>query len=240
MQSVTLSLFRFGTVSARVWAFAQMATARFALRREAGIGFFKLLGSGTGEGFTPIPNVSVYAILATWPDHVTAQSQIAKSPTFRRYRAYAVEDCTLYLTPSTARGEWDGQAPFVTDAEPTNGPIAALTRATVKPLNALRFWRRVPDISQVIGDDPNVLFKIGVGEVPLLHQVTFSIWPDTQTMAQFARHDGPHARAIKAVRDGAWFKEELYARFALKNIEGTWEGGCPLQSRIPTYERPII
>ena len=89
---------------------------------------------------------------------------------------------------------------------------------------ALHFWRRVPDISAVIGADPNVSFKIGIGEVPLLHQVTFSIWPDAEAMAAFARHDGPHARAIAAVRSGDWFREELYARFAVIGARGTWEG----------------
>ena len=63
MQSVTLSLFRFGSVSARLWAFAQMATARFALKQVRDLQAFKLCGSGTGEGFTPVPNTSVYAIL---------------------------------------------------------------------------------------------------------------------------------------------------------------------------------
>ncbi|MEL6933929.1 MAG: spheroidene monooxygenase, partial [Pseudomonadota bacterium] len=87
---------------------------------------------------------------------------------------------------------------------------------------------RVPDISDMIGEDPNVAFKIGIGEVPLLHQVTFSIWPDTQGMARFARADGPHARAIKAVREGDWFHEELYARFNVRGDRGTWEGKRPL------------
>ena len=111
----------------------------------------------------------------------------------------------------------------------TKAPLAALTRATVKPRKVAQFWGRVPNISGVIGADPNVAFKIGIGEVPWLHQVTFSIWPDAQTMAQFARTPGgPHARAIQAVRDGDWFKEELYARFTVTGDSGTWEGKSPL------------
>jgi spheroidene monooxygenase len=81
--------------------------------------------------------------------------------------------------------------------------------------------------SRAIGADPNVMFKIGIGEVPWMQQVTFSIWPDAETMANFARADGPHARAIKAVRDGGWFKEELYARFRVDAVEGQWEGVTP-------------
>jgi spheroidene monooxygenase len=48
-------------------------------------------------------------------------------------------------------------------------------------------------------------------------------------MASFARTNGPHAEAIRAVRDGAWFKEELYARFAILGDSGTWGGTSPLQ-----------
>jgi spheroidene monooxygenase len=58
--------------------------------------------------------------------------------------------------------------------------------------------------------------------------VTFSIWPNAQSMADFARRDGPHARAIKAVRDGNWFAEELYARFRVIGEQGTWNGSSPL------------
>jgi spheroidene monooxygenase len=86
----------------------------------------------------------------------------------------------------------------------------------------------VPDISSVIGRDPNVAFKIGIGEVPLLHQVTFSVWPDAAAMAAFARGNGPHGCAIRAVREGNWFSEELYARFSVLGAEGKWGGGDPL------------
>jgi spheroidene monooxygenase len=107
----------------------------------------------------------------------------------------------------------------------------ALTRATMRMRTFLRFWRRVPDISAVIGQDPNVIFKIGIGEVPLLHQVTFSIWPDAASMANFARGDGPHGRAIRAVRDEGWFREELYARFAIIDHWGSWNGTSPLDQK---------
>ena len=79
----------------------------------------------------------------------------------------------------------------------------------------------------MIGKDPNVIFKIGIGEVPWLHQVTFSIWPDAASMNQFAR-TGPHAEAIRAVRTEGWFKEELYARFVVLGDQGTWGGASPL------------
>lgn len=229
MQSVSLSFFRFPSVAARLWALGMMGAARFALPKVPDIGFWKLCGSGTGEGFTPVPNTSVYAILATWPDLETARARTAEARIFQRYRNRSAEDWTVFLAPTSTRGAWSGERPFTISQEGGDGPLAALTRATVKPSVAAKFWKQVPDISDVIGDDPNVLFKIGIGEVPLLHQVTFSIWPDTQTMAAFARHpSGPHQRAIDAVRQGNWFREELYARFAVTGDAGTWGGSSPL------------
>lgn len=228
IQTVSLSFFRFSRGIDQLWAFAMMGAARLSLPRVPGIAFWKLLGSGTGEGFTPIPDTRVYAILATWPDLATARQQTAAAPIFRRYLRRASESWTVFLNPTSARGKWSGEAPFTPGQAPQAGPIAALTRASLRPHKALLFWARVPDISAGIGADPNVAFKIGVGEVPLLHQVTFSIWPDTQSMTAFARRDGPHARAIQAVRDGRWFREELYARFAVAGEAGTWNGKSPL------------
>jgi spheroidene monooxygenase len=231
ISTATLTLFRFSGLAARLWVLAQMALARPALRRESDLSFVKLCGSGTGEGFTPRPNWQVWAILAVWNTEEAARRGIAQSPVWQRWRARAAEDWTLFLQPASGRGTWSGTNPFVPQVPPVQAvdgqplqaqPLVALTRATLRLPHALRFWRRVPDISAAIGADANVVFKIGIGEVPLLHQVTISVWPDSASMAAFARAEGPHARAIRAVRAGDWFAEELYARFRLIGTAGRW------------------
>jgi spheroidene monooxygenase len=148
---------------------------------------FKLCGSGTGEGFTPIPNTAVYAILATWPDHDAARRAMLGTSVFRAYRDHADEAMTIFLTPPARGANGRGRSPSTPQDVTLDGPIAALTRATVKPSVALKFWGQEPDVSRAIGEDPNVMFKIGIGEVPWMQQVTFSIWPDARTMAEFAR-----------------------------------------------------
>jgi spheroidene monooxygenase len=228
IQTVTLSLFRFDGALTRAWVIGQMGAARLSFWRMPEVRFWKLCGSGTGEGFTPKPNWGVWAILACWPDEETARRALRQAPVYRRWRARAGECWTVLLQPISARGEWAGVQPFQPAPDDAAGPVAALTRASLKPAKALRFWHRVPDISAVIGADPNVAFKIGIGELPLLHQVTFSIWPDTAAMAAFARGDGPHGRAIRAVREEGWFREELYARFRILGALGTWGGKNPL------------
>ena len=231
-QVVTISFLRFDSLWARAWALTMMGGARMSLPRVPGIGFWKLFGSGSGEGFNLRPNPSVFAILATWPDMRSARDAHTSAPVFARYRARAAEHWTVYLSAQSARGAWSGTTPFTETDTNGIGPLAVLTRATIKPRTAARFWGRVPNISRVIGTNADVLFKIGIGEVPFLHQVTFSIWPDATRMAGFAR-TGPHAAAIQAVRDEGWFSEELYARFACLSEDGTWGGTSPLAGYTP-------
>ncbi|MEM8728428.1 MAG: spheroidene monooxygenase [Pseudomonadota bacterium] len=201
------------------------------MSRLAGLEFWKLCGSGTGEGFTPKPNTSVWGVLAVWQDKDTARETLKTRQPFAWYEAHAVESWTVFLRPTSARGAWSGRSPFaVAGGEPASasGAVVALTRATLKPQIAMQFWRRVPDISQMVGDNPDVMMKVGLGEMPLFRQITFSIWPDTVSMAKFARAPGPHAAAIKAVREEGWFQEELYARFEVLEEAGQWNGKQPV------------
>lgn len=228
MRAVTLSLFRFESVRDRVWAFGQMGFAHFAMRGLPGLGFYKLFGSGTGEGFTPKPNFGVYAILAGWASHECAHQALANEAVFRRYRAHATESWSLHMTPRRSWGKWARQAPFTVAETAAEGPIAVLTRATIKSSKTLKFWNHAPGVSEQIGANSDVLFKQGFGEVPLINQVTFSIWPDLDAMRSFAYGEGKHNSAICAVRSGGFFSEELYARFAIEKSVGQWSGAPPL------------
>ncbi len=112
-----------------------------------GIRFWKLCGSGTGEGFTPVPNTAVWAILATWESEAIARARVDHGPVWTRWRAHADEHWTVFLKPLAARGRWSGVAPFEGDAglplgadRRGRGALAALTRATIRPAMALKFW----------------------------------------------------------------------------------------------------
>ena len=59
-----------------------MGFARRKLRKINSISFFKLFGSGTGEGFTPYPNTSVYAILSVWENSEVAEQVIMTEQIF--------------------------------------------------------------------------------------------------------------------------------------------------------------
>ena len=209
--------------------------------------FLKQLGSGTGEGFSPRLYPDVYALLAVWRSRAAAEAGARDAPAYLRRRARCQENWTIFLEPISTRGRWSGAAPFEapeTAPPPVGEPIAALTRATIRPSRSLRFWAHEPAISERIGRDANVLFKIGLGEAPFLRQATFSIWPDLASLDAFARAPGPHAEAIRAVRREKLFAEELYARFRVVGEEGRWSGAPPLAAirtspHTPTSPPPV-
>ncbi len=204
-----------------------MGFARFMMRRQRNLTFWKLLGSGSGQGFTPNPNWGVYAILCVWSDRTSADAGVAQG-VFGRYRARASEFYTVFMAPFATRGQWSGCEPFQVSHPPVTGPIAVMTRATLKPRAIPKFWKMEPSVSALVGQNTQMIFKIGLGEKPFVQQMTFSIWPDVTPMAAFARGCGAHAEAISRVRAQDMFAEELYARFAITGSNGSWCGCDPL------------
>ena len=51
-----------------------------------GLQFYKLFGSGVGEGFTPVLNPTVYAIMAVWDNLADADQNIANSSIYKQYK----------------------------------------------------------------------------------------------------------------------------------------------------------
>lgn len=222
-QVVSLTLSRFDK-SAIPWAISQMQWSKGPLRAVPQIGFLKLMGTGAGAGFSTVPNLRVWTILSTWPNgHAAIEAQEAE--VLRTRRSRACETATLFLAPISSRGRWAREAPFAPRNDfHRSGPIAALTRATVRPAKLVRFWQRVPSISRTIEGEAAVRFMLGMGEVPYLHQVTFSVWDDADAMGEFSRRSATHGEAVRRVAEEGWFSEQLFARFRPLSGTGTWNG----------------
>lgn len=240
-QTVTVSTFRFRGLADCLWAFGQMQLARGPLARLPGIGFHRLFGSGSGASFDPRPDFGVYAILATWPSLEAARHAVEDAAVYRRWRDHAGENFTAYLSPVHAAGTWDGVAPFAAEKQAElPSPLAVLTRATIKLGKVIEFWRHVPAVSDSLVDQDGAAFAIGLGDIPWLHQVTVSIWPDVETMHRFAYRNGAHAAAIREAKARGWFKEDLFARFSVLETSGTWRGRAPLAARTTPAITPTI
>ena len=153
-----------------------------------GLVFIKLMGSGSKDGFSVIPNFSKYTLLCVWQSEDDANIFFENSAQFKNYLRHTSSYQTIYMKATMSHGLWGGKNPFVPDPSWNNvdKPVAVLTRATIRWKDMIRFWRDVPAVSQSLKDGPKPLFAAGVGELPFRYQATFSIWEEHVAMKSFA------------------------------------------------------
>jgi hypothetical protein len=206
-------------------AFLRMGTDRARLRRTPGLRFAKLLGTGDGRTFTlrdadPLR----WGLLATWSS-VAAAEDFETGPVARGWGRLAHERLRVDLRPLSSRGEWSRHRPFG-DPAPSqyDGQVAALTRARIAPRRMSTFWRAVPPVSADLHDCEGLRLAIGVGEAPIGLQGTFSLWTSTAALTEFAHRRGPHSAVVARTASEGWYVEELFARFAVVSVDGTFDG----------------
>ncbi|MCR5889976.1 spheroidene monooxygenase [Hymenobacter sp. J193] len=212
------------------WGFAQMGTAQRPLQRVPGLRFQKLLGSGAG-GFGALPNLLRYGFMAVWESEAAAADFFTTHPLWREYEQRCQEIWTAHLAPIKSHGRWDKQNPFdyPDTTQAVDGPIAVLTRASIRWHKTPRFWRYVAPTSATIAQAPGVLAAIGLGELPVVRQATFSLWTSAQAMQDYAYRSEKHKEVIRLTRQENWYGEELFARFRVLSSSGTLDGRNPAQ-----------
>ena len=221
----------------RRWGLAQMGTSLGPLQRVPGLRFFKLLGSGAANGFGVWPNLDRYGLMAVWEDAAAAEAFFARHPLWATYQQRSAEQWTVQLAPLKAQGLWDGQNPFATTPAPpaaaatpaaADVPVAVLTRASIRWRKVPRFWQFVEPTSAALAQAVGVRAAIGLGELPLVRQATFSVWESAQAMQEYAYKDARHREVIQLTRRENWYGEELFARFRVLGSTGTLDGRNPL------------
>lgn len=202
----------------------QMRYAHSSLVSVPGLTFYKLLGSGSGNGFSVLPDLSTYSLLAVWKDKSSAEAFFQNHPYSHQVLEKAQYSWTVFLETLKVRGTWENAQPFPeSKIDLLGGPIAVLTRASIHPNKLWSFWRNVPKVSNRLEQhQAGLLFSKGVGEVPLLQQATFSIWKDREAMMAYAYHSPKHREMIKKTRTLGWYREELFAEFSLTGVRGNW------------------
>lgn len=226
---VTLSLFRFGPWRHRLWGFRQMGEAGPLLDRVPGLRFHRLLGTGAADGFSPWPDTRDIGLLQVWEGPEAARDYFSGNALHRDFLERAVEHYRLHLLPEHGHGRWAGREPFAyTGHRRSTGPVAVITRATIRWGALPSFWRSVPAIRRTLAQEQGLLLAEGIGEWPLVQQATFSVWRDVADMMHFAYTSPHHRQAVVDTRRKGWFSEELFARFRILHTEGTWGGHDPL------------
>lgn len=215
----------------------QMAEMQRPLAQVDGLRFFKLLGTGGGTGYGFWPDLGTYALLGSWSSRAQAERFHAEHPAHTAWRHHTEEVFTLHMQPLLSRGAWSGVNPFEPVQEVPEGPLAVLTRATIRPRYVVPFWRRVAAVARSLEGREGLLFTKGIGELPWVVQATFSVWRSQADMQAFAYgQGGRHGEAVQRTRAAKGFSEELYARFRVVGSEGTWRGHDPVDKELPTLQ----
>ncbi len=234
-QIVTITFFKYEGFRNKWWAFGQMGLAPRLLKGIPGLEFGKMLGSGGRNGFSILPNLGVYSLLGVWENEWAARSFFEKHPLFASFCEKSTDQWTVYMRTVMAHGQWDSVEPFqVREKFDENQLVGVITRATIRTKQLWRFWRFVPSVSRSVEKQDGLLFSVGIGELPIIQQATFSLWENSHLMKAYAYQSRFHKEVVRRTRELGWYKEELFSRFHPYASEGSWHGQNPLAAYLPS------
>ncbi|MBM3655964.1 MAG: spheroidene monooxygenase [Actinobacteria bacterium] len=203
------------------WAILHMGLDRLYLARRGDVKFWKLLGAGKGETFTPKDADPLrWGLLVV----VDKDSDIANAKIIERWARRSQSRFYAQLSPISVNGAWSKKRPFKDiPGAPANwsGKIVAITRARIKWRKNVIFWNSVPPVTASLHSCPGLISAIGIGEAPIGLQGTLSIWETAEAVKNFAYSGAAHKEAIKATHRHAWYAEEMFSRFALIESKGS-------------------
>jgi hypothetical protein len=195
-----------------------MGFDRFFLMPDKNVSFHKSLGTGKGETFTPTDaNALQWGLVAVVKDIENFDSSIV----VKRWRKNSVTEFRAVLDPISSHGKWAGKEPFAGALKDWDGQVAAITRARIKWSQNFRFWRSVPPVTISLKSAPGLVAAIGIGEAPIGLQGTFSLWESAAAIREFAYKGAAHQKAIADTSAYNWYSEELFARFAVREVRGS-------------------
>lgn len=225
MTTAVLHVWGVRSVGPALW---RVARGRRPLRRAHGLRFAKLLGTGSGDTFTARDaDLHHWAALTVW-DGPESAAAFESHPVVAAWDAAAGERLRVRMTPQSARGTWSGQRPLGDRvAARVDGPVAAITRARLRPTRALQFWRAVPPVSADLHGSDGLRLSLGIGEAPVGLQGTFSLWDSADDLVDFAYRRSPHVEAVRRTAEVRWYAEEMFARLGVVDVSGTYRGRRP-------------
>lgn len=225
-------------------ALVRMGSERLALRSVPGLRFAKLLGTGDGRTFTlRDADPHHWGLLTAWESSRHAAA-FERGGVHRRWNRIASERLDITMSPISSRGRWARRQPFdpvLGEPVPDDSPVASITRARLRPGRALSFWRSVPPVSAELSTVGGLSLAFGIGEAPIGLQGTFSLWESTAALTDFAYRRPAHVDVVRRTNPEGWYAEELFARFAVHSVAGTFGdfrgGGLGRFTPVPEPDR---
>jgi hypothetical protein len=220
MNKVVVAYFWKIEKSSLPFALFSMARDRRRLRKSRGVHFAKMLGTGTGENFTPSDaDLSRWGALVVLDE--TQLDSFDSNEVIAGWQKRSASEVRLVLDPIAAHGLWSRSNPFDWSHTPAaDAKVVAITRARIKWLQNFRFWSAVPPVSSELHQSPGLVAAIGIGEAPIGLQGTFSLWESGKALRDFAYKGSAHQGAIEATHRFNWYAEELFSRFAVRHMRG--------------------
>lgn len=183
------------------------------------------MGTGSGKTFTVRDaDLHHWCVLSVWDSESASQAYLQSKPA-QQWAKVAIAQAHIEMQPLSAKGSWAGKQPFgIPKPEKWDGLTAALTRASIKPRWWREFWRSVPPVSKDLNATAGLITSLGIGEAPIGLQGTFSIWDSNESITAFSSKQKPHADVIARTHETGWYSEELFARFKVLKLTGTFAG----------------
>ena len=206
------------------WGMLQLIRGPLTRPTDPAVRWRKVLGSGHNGGFGLRPAWNRLGLFCAFDTPESAQRWLNTSREVTDWRSRAAHWLTVLLEPTASRGSWSGHALAPLEAATRGqGLVASLTRASIHPRQARRFWSLSPAAEHALAQAPGCRLAVGLGEAPLLRQATFSLWQDQSSMDAYAR-SGAHLEAIRQAYSQGFFSESMFTRFRVLELAGDWPG----------------
>jgi hypothetical protein len=208
-----------------------------------GLRFWKALSTAKDSFLSPgrsrlgllRPNLREWGFFGVWDSEADVDRFLAGSRVAETWRDASTELWSVWLKPTSTRGEWKGVKAL--DGVAQNGlpraPAAFITRLDL-PLRAVgAMWlSAVPRIAPQLPSVEGLLLGIPIMGHPYFEPMTFSIWRSLDDAMSFAYRGAPHPPAVGRVRKT---RQDIAASFSSAGFhpyraDGTWKGVNPLVS----------
>ncbi|SHH35744.1 spheroidene monooxygenase [Winogradskyella jejuensis] len=219
-QTTVISFFSYKGFKNKWQALGRMGRPPLLKKDISGLTFWKALGAGSGNGFSIWPDWSTFGLLTVFNSEDEA-NKFLDSDIIEEYQSSSEKHSHILMHSIKAHGKWSEQEPFNAEVKYNEfQPIAVITRATIKPKLAYKFWRYVPSVSKSMDGHEGLIFSKGIGEWPIFMQATFSFWKKGEHMMAYAYSNKKHADMVKKTRELGWYSEELFSRFHPFEVRG--------------------